>query len=63
MEKSVERFFNKMLTKEEWDNPDFILFSNTEIPPGNIKLGTRLNEIIQQYKLPDNIPVSEHISD
>jgi len=52
----VEGFFEKMLTKEEWDNPEFLRFSNAEIPASDIELATDgIDEIINQYKLPDNL--------
>jgi hypothetical protein len=54
--KKEDGFFNRMLTKEEWDNPDLMRFSNAEIPASDIELGTRLDEIIEQEKLPDTLP-------
>jgi len=55
MEK-VERLFEKMLTKEQWENPEFLRFSNAEIPASDIELETDgIDEIINQYKLPDNL--------
>jgi len=52
----VEGFFEKMLTKEEWENPEFLRFSNAEIPASDIELSTDgIDEIINQYKLPDSI--------
>jgi len=53
----VEPFFEKMLTKEEWDKPDFLRFSNAEIPASDIELSIDgIDEIINQYKLPDTLP-------
>ena len=52
----VENFFNKMVTKEEWDNPDFMRFSNTEIPASDVKLGSHLMEIVNEYRLPESLP-------
>jgi hypothetical protein len=49
-------FFDKMLTKEEWDDPELMRFSNADIPASDIELGSRLDEIIEQDKLPDTLP-------
>jgi len=55
----VEQFFQKMLTKEEWDKPDFLRFSNAEIPASDIELSTDvIDEIINKYKLPDTMTES-----
>jgi len=40
----VERFFEKMLTKEEWENPDFLRFSNVEIPASDVELSDEADE-------------------
>jgi len=39
----VEDFFSKTVTKEEWDNPDLMCFSNAEIPASDIKLASITN--------------------
>jgi hypothetical protein len=39
----VEDFFSKTVTKEEWDNPDLMRFSNAEIPASDIKLTSVTN--------------------
>jgi len=57
--KKPERFFDRMLTKEEWDDPGLMRFSNVEIPVSDIELGTRLDEIIEQNKLPDTLPIPQ----
>jgi len=43
-----ENFFHRLLTKEEWDDPDFMKFSNAEIPASDVELGTILNEAINE---------------
>jgi len=52
----VENFFGKMVTKEEGENPDFMRFSNTEIPASDVKLGSHLTEIITEGRLPESLP-------
>ena len=46
-------FFSRMITREEWDNPDLLLFTNAEIPLEDVELGTYLDEIIAEHRLPD----------
>ena len=48
-----EGFLHRLLTEEEWSNPDFIKFTNAEIPANDVVLGNRLNEIVSKYIIPD----------
>jgi hypothetical protein len=57
--KKSEGFFDRMLTKEEWDDPGLMRFSNVEIPACDIELGTRLDEIIEQNRLPDTVSIPQ----
>ena len=53
MTMKIENFFSKMLTKEQWDNPDLMRFSNAEIPASDIELDEAIiDKIISAHRLP-----------
>lgn len=45
-ENQIENFFDRMVTKEEWESPDFMKFTNAEIPDGEVEFGTRIDAIV-----------------
>jgi len=56
-EKTIIRkdlFFGRMITKEEWDDPDLLMFTNADIPVSSITLGTHLQDIINSRLLENN---------
>ena len=48
-------FLNRVLTEEEWNNPDFMKFSNAEIPANDVVFGNRLEELVEKYTTPSII--------
>ena len=53
----LDSFFNKMLTKEQWDDPSLIKFSNAEIPASDIVLDEAvIDKVISALHLPTDPP-------